>query len=49
MRIVYNTFNFFFFLEFDGAECLYISEVRIILDAQEDSKENGTDTRPRTK
>ncbi|KAK4509174.1 uncharacterized protein ATC70_007524 [Mucor velutinosus] len=34
--------------EFDGAQCLYISEVRIILEAQEDSKENGTDTRPRT-
>ncbi|KAI8645529.1 DNA-directed RNA polymerase II subunit RPB4 [Parasitella parasitica] len=34
--------------EFEGAQCLYISEVRIILEAQEDSKENGTDNRPRT-
>ncbi|KAI7903193.1 HRDC-like protein [Cokeromyces recurvatus] len=34
--------------EFSTAQCLYISEVRIILEAQEDSKENGTDTRPRT-
>lgn len=37
------------YIEFDGAQCLYISEVRIILEAQEDSKENGTDNRPRTK
>lgn len=35
--------------EFENAQCLYISEVRIILEAQEDSKENGTVNRPSTK
>ncbi|GAA5801500.1 hypothetical protein HPULCUR_006948 [Helicostylum pulchrum] len=34
--------------EFENAQCLYISEVRIILEAQEDSKENGTINRPST-
>ncbi|KAI8074242.1 HRDC-like protein [Gilbertella persicaria] len=34
--------------EFENAQCLYISEVRIILEAQQDSKDNGTDNRATT-
>lgn len=34
--------------EFNNAQCLYISEVRILLEAQQDSKESGTENRPTT-
>ena len=35
--------------EFNNAQCLYISEVRILLEAQQDSKESGTENRPTTR
>ncbi|KAI9482631.1 HRDC-like protein [Zychaea mexicana] len=34
--------------EFINSQCLYISEVRILLEAQQDSKETGTENRPTT-
>ncbi|KAI8099107.1 HRDC-like protein [Halteromyces radiatus] len=34
--------------EFDKSQCLYISEVRILLEAQEESKESGKESRPIT-
>ncbi|KAI7853015.1 HRDC-like protein [Circinella umbellata] len=34
--------------EFVNSQCLYISEVRILLEAQQDSKETGNENRPTT-
>ncbi|ORY99899.1 HRDC-like protein [Syncephalastrum racemosum] len=34
--------------EFQNTQCLFISEVRILLEAQEDSKLEGTEKRPTT-
>ncbi|KAI9322300.1 HRDC-like protein [Dichotomocladium elegans] len=34
--------------EFQNAQCLYTSEVKILLEAQQDSKESATENRPTT-
>lgn len=41
--------SFYFASEFQNTQCLFISEVRILLEAQEDSKLEGTEKRPTTK
>ncbi|KAL1930718.1 hypothetical protein VTP01DRAFT_10880 [Rhizomucor pusillus] len=34
--------------DFENTQCLFISEVRILMEVQEESKERGTDNRPTT-